>query len=59
MELDRLGLDSQLQAQANQRRSSGQHLARVTAVDRGRYMVLGELNEVPAELTGKLLYSAA
>lgn len=58
MELSRLGLDTQLQEKANQQRSSGQHLARVTAVDRGRYTVCGELNEVPAELTGRLLYSA-
>jgi len=31
----------------------------VTAVDRGRYVVRDEHGEVPAELTGKYLYSAA
>jgi ribosome biogenesis GTPase len=38
---------------------SGQSLARVTAVDRGRYVVRNEEGEVPAELTGKFLYAAA
>jgi len=32
---------------------SGQRLVRVTAVDRGRYVVRDEQGEVPAELTGK------
>lgn len=33
-------------------------VARVTAVDRARYLVRNEFGEVPAEATGKLLYSA-
>jgi ribosome biogenesis GTPase len=33
-------------------------IARVAAVDRGRYTVLGEKGEVPAELTGKFLHFA-
>ena len=33
-------------------------VARVTAVDRGRYLVRNEQGEVPAELTGKLLHLA-
>jgi ribosome biogenesis GTPase len=37
----------------------GLRLARVVAVDRGRYVVRGEQGEVPAELTGKFLYIAA
>ncbi|HLP97262.1 MAG TPA: ribosome small subunit-dependent GTPase A [Sideroxyarcus sp.] len=36
----------------------GQQLARVTAVDRGRYVVRSEHGEVPAELTGKFLHAA-
>ncbi len=57
MKLTKLGLDSGLAAQAAC--ESGQHLARVTAVDRGRYVVRNEQGEVPAELTGKFLYAAA
>ncbi|HAF43901.1 MAG TPA: ribosome small subunit-dependent GTPase A [Gallionellaceae bacterium] len=57
MELTELGLDSELAAQA--RCGAGQRLARVTAVDRGRYVVRDELGEVPAELTGKFLHNAA
>ena len=59
MELTELGLDSGLEEQASQLCGSGQRLARVTAVDRGRYVVRDEQGEVPAELTGKFLYTAA
>jgi ribosome biogenesis GTPase len=38
---------------------SDQRIARVTAVDRGRYVVRNERGEVPGELTGKFLYTAA
>jgi ribosome biogenesis GTPase len=58
MELTELGLDSGLEEQASQLCGSGQRLARVTAVDRGRYVVRDELGEVPAETTGKFLYHA-
>lgn len=57
MELTELGLDSGLAEQATC--ASGQRLARVTAVDRGRYIVRNEQGEVPAELTGKFLHTAA
>ncbi len=56
MELIELGLDRWLEAQATC--ASGQRLARVTAVDRGRYVVRDERGEVPAELTGKFLHTA-
>ncbi len=59
MELSELGLDSQLQEQAGKLCKAGQRLARVTAVDRGRYVVRNEAGEVPAELTGKFLHAAA
>ncbi|MBU0620761.1 MAG: ribosome small subunit-dependent GTPase A [Gammaproteobacteria bacterium] len=58
MELTELGLDSGFAEQANQLCGHGQRLARVTAVDRGRYVVRDELGEVPAETTGKFLYHA-
>lgn len=57
MELTDLGLDSAFAEQAMC--ASGQRLARVTAVDRSRYIVRNEHGEVPAELTGKFLHSAA
>jgi len=57
MELTELGSNSELEQQA--KCGSGQRLARVTAVDRGRYIVRDEQGEVPAELTGKFLYAAA
>jgi ribosome biogenesis GTPase len=56
MKLTELGLDRGLAEQATC--GSGQRLARVTAVDRGRYVVRDEQGEVPAELTGKFLYTA-
>lgn len=56
MELIELGLDSGLAEQASLLCGSGQRLARVTAVDRGRYVVRDEHGEVPAELTGKFLF---
>ena len=59
MELTELGLDSGLAEQASQLCGAGQRLARVTAVDRGRYVVRDEQGEVPAELTGKFLHTAA
>jgi ribosome biogenesis GTPase len=59
MELTELGLDSVLAEQARTLCDSGQRLARVTAVDRGRYVVRNEQGEVAAELTGKFLYAAA
>jgi hypothetical protein len=48
MELTELGLDRVLAEQAMC--GSGQRLARVTAVDRGRYVVRDEGGEVPGEL---------
>ena len=57
MDLTGLGLDGELAAQAMC--GTDQQLARVTAVDRGRYVVRDGNGEVPAELTGKFLHHAA
>lgn len=57
MELTELGLDSGLASKATY--GTGQRLARVTAVDRGRYVVRDGQGEVPAELTGRFLYAVA
>jgi ribosome biogenesis GTPase / thiamine phosphate phosphatase len=59
VELTELGLDRELEEQASHLCESGQRPARVTAVDRGRFVVRNEQGEVPAELTGKFLYTAA
>ncbi|BCK87954.1 putative ribosome biogenesis GTPase RsgA [Sideroxyarcus emersonii] len=59
MELIELGLDDWFEKQASRLCGAGLCLARVTAVDRGRYVVRNEHGEVPAELTGKFLHAAA
>ncbi len=58
MELAALGWDRGFEGQAGKLCGAGQRIARVTAVDRGRYLVRDEHGEVPAELTGKFLYTA-
>lgn len=58
MELIELGLDRWFKDQADELCSPEQRIARVTAVDRGRYIVRNEHGEVPAKVTGRFLYSA-
>jgi ribosome biogenesis GTPase / thiamine phosphate phosphatase len=58
MELADLGFDRWFQAKLQQVDQREFHLARVTRVDRERYHVRDEHDEVQAEPTGKLLYSA-
>ncbi len=56
MELSELGLNSWLADQASALRPPGESLARVTAVDRDRYLIHNERGEMPAELKGRLVY---
>jgi ribosome biogenesis GTPase len=58
MELSALGLDGWWDEAARETGGPDLALARVTAVDRGRYLIRGEAGEVPAELTGKFLHGA-
>lgn len=58
MELSALGLDHWLADQASDLCGPELSLVRVTAVDRGRYLIRGEDGEVQAELTGKFLHLA-
>jgi len=58
MELIGLGLDRWFKDQASELCSPEQRIARVTAVDRGRYVVRNEHREVPAKVTGRFLYSS-
>lgn len=58
MKLSELGLDSWSEESAIERCIQEMRLARVTAMDRGRYMVTYEHGEISAELTGRFLYYA-
>ncbi len=58
MNLTDLGFDTWFEERAEEALHRGLALARVSRVDRERYLVLGEPGEVAAEATGKLLYSA-
>ena len=58
MTLVDLGLDHGWASEAVERCGPDSSIARVTAVDRGRYLIRGEADEVPAELTGKFLHLA-
>ena len=57
MDLSELGLDLWFQSQAGELCQPGQRIARVTAVDRGWYVVRNEEGEVPARTTGRFLNS--
>ncbi|MBU0665326.1 MAG: ribosome small subunit-dependent GTPase A [Proteobacteria bacterium] len=57
MELIKLGLDPWFQERASKLCLPEQRIARVTAVDRGWYVVRNEEGEVPARATGKFLNS--
>ena len=57
MELIKLGLDTWFQDQASELCQPDQRIARVTAVDRGWYVVRNEDGEVPARATGRFLNS--
>ena len=53
-----LGFDHWFQERHDAARYPDFIVARVTVVDRARYIVRNEIGEVPAEATGKLLYAA-
>ena len=56
MKLRDLGFDKWLEAHSTGFRQEGCSFARISAVDRGSYLIKNEYREVPAELTGKLSY---
>lgn len=58
MELSELGFDCWFKDQAGEPCGPDEHLARVTAVDRDRYVIRNENGEMPAELTGRLPFAA-
>ncbi|HWR98423.1 MAG TPA: ribosome small subunit-dependent GTPase A [Candidatus Methanoperedens sp.] len=59
MELAALGFDGWFEEHAADVPRPGQSLARVTAVDRDAFLVRSAQGEVPAELAGRLRFSAA
>jgi ribosome biogenesis GTPase len=58
MKLAELGLDRGVADKAGELCGPDLSVARVTTVDRGRYLIRGEDGEVPAELTGRFLHLA-
>lgn len=56
MRLRDLGFDQWFEAHSTEFRREGCSFARISAVDRGSYLIKNESGEVPAELTGKLSY---
>lgn len=58
MELGELGFDHWFEEHARHSCGPGLAVARVTAVDRGRYLVRDAAGELPAELTGRYLHDA-
>jgi ribosome biogenesis GTPase len=58
MELADLGFESWFQEKCEGVERKGFGVARVTRVDRDRYLVRNECNEVQAEATGRLVFSA-
>jgi len=56
MKLRDLGFDQWFEAHSTEFHQEGCWFARISAVDRGSYLIKDELREVPAELLGKLSY---
>lgn len=58
MKLSDLGFDPWFEAHSGEFGQDGWGFARVSAVDRGSYLIKNESGEVPAELAGKLSYNS-
>ncbi|HXK48309.1 MAG TPA: ribosome small subunit-dependent GTPase A [Deltaproteobacteria bacterium] len=56
MELRDLGFDQWFEAHISEPHQADRDIARISAVDRGSYVVRNETGEVPAELAGRLSY---
>jgi len=59
MELSELGYDHWFQEKRERLQRPDCSVARITRVDRDRYLVRNELTEVQAEVTGRMLFGAA
>ena len=56
MKLSDIGFDQWFQAHVSDLRQEGRDIARISAVDRGPYLVRNEAKEVPAEFAGKFYF---
>jgi ribosome biogenesis GTPase / thiamine phosphate phosphatase len=56
MKLSDLGFDQWFEAHISELPLVGRGIARISAVDRGSYLIRNETSEVPAELAGKFSY---
>ncbi len=54
MRLSDLGFDEWFEPHIGELHAEGRNIARISAVDRGGYLIRNEAGEVPAELAGKL-----
>jgi ribosome biogenesis GTPase / thiamine phosphate phosphatase len=59
MKMNDPAIEQWFEAQAGSMPQQGRHIARVTAVDRGGYLVITEGGEIPAELAGRFRFDAA
>jgi ribosome biogenesis GTPase len=58
MKLSDMGFDQWFQSHVNDLRQEGLDIARISAVDRGSYLIRNLTKEVPAELVGKFYFQA-
>ena len=56
MKLSDMGFDQWFEAHVSNLRQEGRSIARISAVDRGSYLIRNQTGEVPAELTGKFYF---
>jgi ribosome biogenesis GTPase len=56
MKLSDIGFDQWFQEYVSGLRQEGHGVARISAVDRGSYLIRNELGEIPAELAGKFYF---
>ncbi len=59
MKLSEIGFDHWFEARVDELRQEDQGIVRVSAVDRGSYLVRNELREIPAEPAGKFYFRVA
>jgi ribosome biogenesis GTPase len=57
MKLRDIGFDHWFEAQARDKNQQDRSVARVSAVDRGSFIVMNERSEIPAELAGKFYFN--
>lgn len=53
-----MGFDQWFQSHVSDLHQEGRDIARISAVDRGSYLIRNQTKEVPAELSGKLYFQA-